>query len=140
MKERLHATSVAWAGRAILLRGASGAGKSRLALTLIERGWMLVGDDYVDVHVTNGQLTVAPVPGLQGWLEVRGLGIVAMPFLGSASLVLVADLVINPPRLAEASQTRLLDIPVAQVCLPAHDPDLPALIIAALISPTVGLH
>ena len=80
----IHATSVArrtpegWRG--VLLTGASGAGKSDLALRLVGRGWRLVSDDYSRVWRSGGALYAASPENLPteltGCLEARGLGII----------------------------------------------------------------
>ena len=90
--ETVHATSVAIGGRGILLCGASGAGKSDLALRLIDRGAMLISDDYTIVERNGGQLTASAPATIAGKMEVRGLGVVDMPFVGEAPLALVVDL------------------------------------------------
>lgn len=88
----LHASCVARTGagegNGVLLLGPSGSGKSDLALRLIGRGFILVGDD----RVTLADGLVRPVPSLAGLLEVRGLGIVRRPFLPQARLALVVSL------------------------------------------------
>ena len=84
----LHASCVAREGAGVLLLGPSGSGKSDLALRLIGRGFILVGDDRVTL--TDGLLR--PVPSLAGLLEVRGLGVVRLPFLPQARLALVVRL------------------------------------------------
>lgn len=97
----VHATAVALAAppdrapawRGVLLRGPSGAGKSDLALRLIEAGARLVADDQVILAADGGALLAAPPPALAGRIEVRGLGIVAVPFLARVRLVLAIDLV-----------------------------------------------
>ena len=90
--ETVHATSVAIGGRGILLCGASGAGKSDLALRLIDRGAMLISDDYTIVERNGGQLTASAPATIAGKMEVRGLGVVDMPFASEAPLALVVDL------------------------------------------------
>ena len=89
--ETLHATSVAIGGRAVLLAGPSGVGKSDLALRLIDRGAILVSDDYTLVKRVDGQLIATAPDTILGQMEVRGLGIVAMPH-ADAPVALVADL------------------------------------------------
>jgi len=71
----LHASCVAIGGRGVLLTGASGAGKSDLALRLIDRGATLVGDDGVVIETREGRLHARPGPNIEGQMEVRGLGI-----------------------------------------------------------------
>ncbi|MEY3906493.1 MAG: hypothetical protein RIR59_1316, partial [Pseudomonadota bacterium] len=44
----LHGTCIAIKDQGVLILGASGAGKSDLALRLIDRGAALVGDDYLE--------------------------------------------------------------------------------------------
>lgn len=90
--ETLHATTVSIDGRAVLLCGPSGAGKSDLALRLIDRGAVLVSDDTTLVKRIDGRLVATCPATIAGKMEVRGLGIVAMPHVGEASVALVADL------------------------------------------------
>jgi RNase adaptor protein for sRNA GlmZ degradation len=90
--ELIHATTVARHGAAVLLRGASGAGKSDLALRLIDRGWSLVSDDQSELRVEEGALVVDAPASIKGSLEVRGLGIRALPRAGPLPLRLVVDL------------------------------------------------
>ena len=84
----IHASCVARDGAGVLLLGPPGSGKSDLALRLISRGFLLVGDDQVTIQ----RDTVRPAAALAGLLEVRGLGIVRMPFAAEAKLVLMVDL------------------------------------------------
>ena len=88
----IHASCVAIGERGVLLRGASGSGKSDLALRLIDRGARLVSDDYIALHVENGQLWAAPPPALSGRLEVRSVGIISLPFVASVDVAMVVDL------------------------------------------------
>ena len=86
-----NVTVVAIAGRAILLEGPPGSGKSSLALALIDRGATLVGDDGVTIEKRGTQLFAAPHPNTRGMLEVRNVGIVTMPTT-SAPLALILTL------------------------------------------------
>ena len=119
----LHATAVAWHGRGILIRGPSGAGKSTLALGLIDRGALLVGDDQVELEARSGALVMAAPKRLAGLLEVRGVGLIRLPYLLSVRLVLVVDIV--PParveRLPDLASTVLLDIRAPVLPLAAAD-------------------
>lgn len=97
----LHGTAIALGDRAVLLRGPSGAGKSDLALramahslgSLADVRLDLVGDDQVIVRRAGTGLMVNAHPRLAGLLEVRGLGILPVPHVAEARLVLMADLV-----------------------------------------------
>ncbi len=99
-RELVHGTCVALGRRGVLLRGSPGAGKSDLALRFLAlpgEGVLcpgLVADDQVYVAATrDGTLTASVPPTIAGKIEVRGLGIMQMPFLPDAELVLVCDLV-----------------------------------------------
>jgi serine kinase of HPr protein (carbohydrate metabolism regulator) len=77
----------------VLLRGPSGAGKSDLALRLIDRGWRLVADDQTELTPVGKALFAAAPAPIAGRMEVRGLGVVALPSASRAEICLVADLV-----------------------------------------------
>jgi HPr kinase/phosphorylase len=85
---RLHASCAAHEGDGVLLLGQSGAGKSNLLLRLLDRGFTLVADDQVDI---DGNQASAP-PSLAGLIEVRGLGILRLPYLDHAILRLAVRL------------------------------------------------
>ena len=95
----VHASAVLVGDRAVLIRGPSGSGKSRLAFDLILAGRagqipaaVLVGDDRVYLDVAQGQLLVRPVRELAGLIEIRGLGIRRCDFAEQAVVGLVVDL------------------------------------------------
>jgi HPr kinase/phosphorylase len=94
----VHGTCVALGDRAALLRGPSGSGKSDLALrflALSEEGAArpaLIADDQVVVDARDEAVTVSAPETLAGLMEVRGLGIIQMPTIATARLVLVCDL------------------------------------------------
>lgn len=76
----LHqATAVAIGCRALLVEGAPGCGKTTLALTLIDRGATLIGDDGVRLYTEAGVLHAAPPRATAGLIEVRGVGIASLP-------------------------------------------------------------
>ena len=95
----IHASAVLVGARAVLIRGAAGSGKSRLAFALIQAGQTgalpfgrLVGDDRVHVEAVHGRLVVRPAETLKGLIEVRGLGIRCVLFEPLAVVGLVIDL------------------------------------------------
>lgn len=98
---RLHATAVSLGGKAVLLTGASGRGKSDLALRLIDRGAVLIADDQVELSAQDGCLFAAPPATIAGRIEVRGVGIVTMPFARDVPVALLIDLGGAPERLPE---------------------------------------
>ena len=105
--ENYHGTAVAIGGNAVLIRGASGAGKSDLALrclalaptALIPGPAHLVADDRVELKREGQRLRAAAPAAIRGKLEVRGIGIITVPHVVSAEVVLIADLV--PPSMVE---------------------------------------
>lgn len=114
-------TCVAIDGRAMLIEGPSGSGKSSLALELIDRGAVLVGDDGVLLTATDGRLLAHPHPNTRGLLEVRNLGIVAFPCIEEAPVVLVIALDPQAPRFIETAETTEIGgIPLPLVRLWPH--------------------
>jgi HPr kinase/phosphorylase len=81
------------AGIGVLLRGASGSGKSDLALRLIDAGGRLVADDRVDLTARGGIIVARAPAAIAGRIEVRGIGIVPTAHVVEVELGLVADLV-----------------------------------------------
>ncbi|HEY6868656.1 MAG TPA: HPr kinase/phosphatase C-terminal domain-containing protein, partial [Novosphingobium sp.] len=74
-----QATCVAIGGRAVLITGEPGSGKSSLALALIDRGALLVGDDGVALAARAGRLLASPAPATTGLIEVRNVGLLTRP-------------------------------------------------------------
>ncbi len=92
-----------------MLLGPSGSGKSDLALRLIDRGAVLISDDQVEIALEAGRLTASPPPPIAGLIEARGIGLLRLPYLTKAPLVLAVELV------ARALVERLPD-PAAWTC------------------------
>jgi serine kinase of HPr protein (carbohydrate metabolism regulator) len=99
--ETLHASCVAKDGRAILIAGRSGSGKSDLALRLIDRGALLVSDDYTVVRRVSGKLLARAPSNIEGRMEVRGLGILPFPHQDDMPICLFVDLNLDVVRLPE---------------------------------------
>ena len=89
----IHATAVALEGDAIVLRGPPGAGKSDLALRLIENGARLIADDQALLRRADNHVLVRAPAAVAGLIEVRGVGILRVDYLDEAPLALVVDLV-----------------------------------------------
>ena len=98
----VHASAVCVGEQAILIRGASGTGKSCLTLDLILAGrtgviaeTLLIGDDRVRLDTRDGRLFAHAVPELEGMIEIRGLGIRRCAFVPEAAVALVVDLAVD---------------------------------------------
>jgi HPr kinase/phosphorylase len=89
--ETLHASAVAFGGKAVLLTGASGSGKSTLALELIALGGALVADDRVVVQRRPDGVWLDAPERLRGLIEARGVGLLKMRH-APARAVLVVDM------------------------------------------------
>jgi serine kinase of HPr protein (carbohydrate metabolism regulator) len=131
--ETVHVSTVAIHGRAVLIGGLSGSGKSDLALRLIDRGAVLVSDDYTIVRRTAGGLIASAPANIAGKIEVRGLGIVEMPSTADVPVALYVDLDTRPQRLPEPGETRsLAGVPVPILMLKAHEGSAPIKVELAL--------
>ena len=101
----LHrATCVAIGGRAVLIEGAPGSGKSSLALALIDRGAVLIGDDGVTLTARGGQLFASPPPNIAGLLEVRNLGLLEFAVVSDVRVALIVVLDPQAPRFIDAEE------------------------------------
>ena len=106
--ETLHASTVAMGGRAVLITGSSGSGKSDLALRLLDRGFALVSDDRTIVKRDGDRLIASAPPNIAGKLEIRGIGIVDMDQTDDMPVVLVVELTSDIERLPDDSRERLI--------------------------------
>jgi HPr kinase/phosphorylase len=121
---RIHGNCVARDGAGVLIVGPPGAGKSDLTLRLIGRGFSLVADDQVEI--TGG--IARPPDSLAGLLEVRGLGIVRLPYLSGIALKLVIALADAAYRLPGPEHHARLGLPVVRLPdVGASAPDVVAL-------------
>ena len=128
---RVHGSAVAIAGRGVLILGASGRGKSDLALRLIDRGAVLIADDQVELAARGGRLQACALATIHGKLEVRSIGIVDCD-ADAAPIALVVDLDGAPERMPEPGTLTLEGIAVPTVTLAPLDASAPVKVELAL--------
>lgn len=140
----IHATALAIAEIGILIRGASGAGKSRLALELIAEAAgrslfaRLVGDDRVAVAARGGRLIARPHPAIAGQIESRGEGVLARPHEAAIVIRLVIDVGLTPAaapvRLPEAdAKVYLCQVELPLLALAGPGPSQAGIVIDYLL-------
>ena len=131
--ETLHASTVALDGRAVMISGPSGSGKSDLALRLLDRGFVLVSDDQTIVRKDKGRAVASAPPTIRGKLEVRGVGIVDMETIDDVPLALVVELTSDIQRLPDDSRERLvLDVKLPLISVDAMTASAPSKVALAL--------
>ena len=101
-RETIHASCVAIAGAGVLISGPSGAGKSDLALRLVDRGAVLVADDYTIVRAEGEALVASVPPTIAGRIEGRGIGLVTMPHVGIVQVAMFVALGAPVERMPDA--------------------------------------
>ena len=102
-----QASCVSVGGRGVLIEGPPGSGKSSLALALIDRGAVLVGDDGVLLEARGGRLWALPPPEIVGLIEIRNVGLATLP-AEPAPVALVLWLDPAAERLPESAERVLL--------------------------------
>jgi HPr kinase/phosphorylase len=141
--QTIHASAVLVGARAVLIRGPSGSGKSRLALDLIEAGRTgsllfarLVADDRVHLETANGRLLARGPAALAGLIEVRGVGLMRVGHEPSAVVGLVVDLAAEAKRLPDATErtTEIGGIKLPRLAVASGAAVLPA-VLARINSP-----
>jgi HPr kinase/phosphorylase len=132
----VHASAVLAGARAVLIRGASGTGKSRLALALLQAAQAgslpfarLVGDDRVHLERSHERLLVRPAAALAGLIEVRGLGIRRLDHEPVAAVGLVVDLAADDAeRLPPVSDTVVSGVRLPRLAVAAGSDPLPGVL------------
>jgi HPr kinase/phosphorylase len=136
MPATVHGTAMLIGAHGVLIRGASGTGKSGLANALISRGARLIADDRVWLSARSGRLIASVPAAIAGMLELRGRGLVAVPREPFGVIHLVADFegAEELDRMPDAPQlsTALLDITLPRQPIPAAPERALPLIEAAL--------
>jgi serine kinase of HPr protein (carbohydrate metabolism regulator) len=131
--ENLHASCVAIDGRAVLIAGPSGSGKSDLALRMLDRGFTLVSDDRTIICKEDGKLFAAAPDTIKGKLEVRGIGIVDMNEVQDVPVALMVELATEIERLPDDSRDRaILGIGVPLINIDARTASAPSKVALAL--------
>jgi len=131
--ETLHASTVALDGRAVLISGPSGSGKSDLALRLLDRGFVLVSDDQTVVKKDGDRLIATAPPTIAGKLEVRGIGILEMDRAEKLPIALAVELTSEIQRLPDDSRERLiLGVHLPLISINAAEASAPSKVALAL--------
>jgi len=135
----VHGTTVDISGHGVLIRGVPGSGKSDLALRLIDGGACLVADDQTWLKADEGRVVARPPETIAGLIEVRGVGIVRLPYREGVPLSLVVDLVDDAgviERLPEPSDAILIGVAVPRIDLAPFQASAAAKVRLAVLSPT----
>jgi serine kinase of HPr protein (carbohydrate metabolism regulator) len=131
--EIVHASTVATGGRAVLITGPSGSGKSDLALRLLDRGFTLVSDDQTLVRREDDRLIASAPPNIAGKLEIRGIGIVETDHAGDTQIALWVELTSDIQRMPDDSRERpILGIPLPVISIDAMAASAPSKVAVAL--------
>ena len=129
MDEIVHAGLIAarargcWRG--VLIQGPAGAGKSDLALRMIDRGFRLVADDRVILWTCAGRLWGRAADTLAGLIEIRGLEVVRLNALPFAEIALVVEAG-TPDRIPDPDFSDILGLRVPRIVLPLSESSAPA--------------
>ena len=131
--EMVHASTVASDGRAVVISGASGSGKSDLALPLLDRGFALVSDDQTMLRRDGDRLIASAPSTIAGKLEIRGIGIVEMNHVDDVPVALLVVLASDIERLPDDDRERqILGVALPVISIDALTASAPSKIAVAL--------
>ena len=133
--DRLHATTVAIDGMAVMIEGASGSGKSDLALRLIDRGAILVSDDQTLVVRAGATLLARAPAAIAGRIEVRGIGLLAMPYVEDVPVALLVHLGGAIERMPDRRARKIAGVDVREVAIAPFEASTPIKVELALRNP-----
>ncbi|WP_350335296.1 HPr kinase/phosphorylase [Coralliovum pocilloporae] len=133
----LHATTIRLGHHGVMIRGASGSGKSSLAAHILRHNASaLVSDDYTSVTAVNGRLIGKAPDTINGLIEIRGKGIERFPAEPAVCIHLVVDLLpradVDRMPEPEALECTILDVAVKRQPVPCFDENAEDLIRFAL--------
>ena len=111
--------------RGALIEGASGAGKSDLALRALDAGFRLVADDRVVLWACDGRLYGRAPTALDGLIEVRGLDVMAESALPFCEVALVLQPG-APERIPDPHSTERLGVRLPFYTLTYQEASAPA--------------
>jgi serine kinase of HPr protein (carbohydrate metabolism regulator) len=141
--ETIHASAVLAGERAVVIRGPSGSGKSRLALALLaaaKSGLLpfarLVADDRIRISAAHGRLLVSAPETIKGMIEVHGLGIRAAGCERIAVAGWIVDLAAkDAARMPKLMRTEILGVAIPRLPVAAGQDPLPILLAALTTAP-----
>ena len=125
MTQTVHASTVSIGGHAVLIEGPSGAGKSDLALRLMDRGALLVSDDYTVLTAIDGHLSATPPATIAGRLEVRGIGIIPFTHVEQVPVALLVRLSDEVDRMPEVESRWFEGVPIPAIALDPREVSAP---------------
>lgn len=136
----IHASAVVLDDGAVLITGPAGAGKTHLALALIDawrgagRFARLLADDQVFVMHRDGRLVARTPRAIAGLAEIRGVGIIELPYEPAAVVDLVVDLVDRDPLHPPPDKVRIESVDLPLLTLRSRDTDASLIAISAAVA------
>jgi len=107
----LHGTGLIYEGKGLLIMGPSGSGKSDLALRMMGRGALLIGDDYIEVSSAEGGRVIMRAPkNIAGKIEVHNVGLLEVAFQSQAEIDMVFHLVTSVQKLERLPFEKMISI------------------------------